>query len=227
MKKYVMLVLSMFLVSCANCNRGCDKAPEPTPVPEPAVVEEPVVEENCDCNICPPDKHPRIIEEAVIIQPNQPCGEISCAKCHCDNVLPCEDQARQVVTYVPEQPEAYVLASNRAFNRFIKDTAVIYQNNPNVKLFVEQGILNSNDLPEGIDEGVKAFRTNLLNSRTFQLTGDKNKADYLLNTKAEWFDTPSKDVPAINYIIQMKDRNGNLLGSWSQIAKRANNKQWL
>ena len=235
MKKYLTLALIGLLASCAHCNKGCDKKPQPVAEPAPVVVEEP----DCGCDLgsapCPEVKHPRVYKEVIFKAPELPCEQYQEVICHdgyCETYSPNGESARckpepKVVSYVPEQPELYTLAANRSFNNFIKDTSSIYEKRPDVKIYLSKGVLKDGDLPQGIDQGVESFRTSILNSHTFLLTGDKNEADYVLDTTAEWLDTPSKDVPAINYVVRLVGKNGKQVGVWSQVLKYADNRSWL
>ncbi len=243
MNKNVTLAFVLMLASCANCHK---QAPAPVQEAEPIPVfceEEPVMEVNpCACVNAPAPyreiKHPRVFEEKVIGAQKRSCDDhqyldCGCGKCDTFQPEPFGDHLRpakpavEVITYIPAQPEAYRLASNRAFNRFIKDTYDIYVKNPNIKVYVKDGVAKDKDMPQGIDKGVEAFKTNLSNSHTFVLVDDESKADYILDTTAEWFDTPSKEVPAIRYVVRLKTPNGNDAGAWSQIVRRADNKNWL
>jgi|GEM_PF-3635584 len=242
MNKNIGLIFVLALGACANCHK---KPAQPEPQPAPVVYEEPlecnevVAEVNpCACALGHEPyrevQHPRIVEQVMMPEPKRHCDDHQFLNCGCGQ---CDTfhQAPQMeerfeqnpMTYVPAQPQSYVLASNRAFNRFIKDTYDIYSKKPDIKVYVKDGVLKNGDLPQGIDKGVESFKTNLANSHTFRLTDDEKTADYVLTTTAEWFDTPSKDVPAIKYIIRLTDKNGEKAGVWSQIVTRADNKSWL
>ncbi len=248
MKKYIALALIPLMASCANCHKDrCQKQPEPAPLP--VVYEEPMpMEVNpCACvneeEPCREVKHPRISEEMPTEEPRRVCDDhqmLDCGCGNCDTFQNAKEPApiynpefyempepAPVQTYVPAQPEGYTLAANRAFNRFIKETYSIYGKNPNVKVFVENGVAKDADLPAGISSGVNTFKTQLANSHTFVLVDSPENADYILKTTAEWFDTPSSVVPAIKYITKLVSKDGSEAGVWSQVVKRADNKSWL
>jgi len=245
MKKFLALVLIPLTAACATyCNKPkCQKQPEPAPLP--VVYEEPAREINpCACidEVQPLREvlRPRITEEMPVEEKKSCCDHhqfLNCGCGMCDTfhpVLPQEEEVNEVyrttmpvTTYIPAQPEAYMLAANRAFNRFIKDTYDIYSKKPNVKIYVRDPISKEKDLPAGLNKGVEVFKTQILNSHTFALTDNLNEADYTLATSAEWFDTPSKEVPAIRFVTKLIDKEGNDVNSWSQIVKRADNKSWL
>ena len=248
MKKYVVLALIPLMASCANyCHKDrCNNQSEPAPLP--VVYEEPAPLEinNCACvnepEPCREVKHPRIVEEYVEDQPRRVCDDHQLLDCGCGNCDTFQNKAVQepiynpefyeiktpeVKTYVPAQPEGYTLAANRAFNRFMKDTYPIYSKNPNIKLFVENGVAKDSDLPAGISSGVNTFRAQVANSHTFVLVDSPAEADYVLKTTAEWLDTPSSVVPSIKYVSRLVAKDGSDAGVWSQVVKRADNKSWL
>lgn len=249
MKKFIALALIPLMASCANyCHKDkCQKQAEPAPLPVVYEEPEPMEEINtCACvnepEPCREVKHPRIVEEMPAPEPRRVCDDhqlLDCGCGNCDTFHPTgapeliynpefyEMPAPTAQTYVPAQPEGYTLAANRAFNRFIKETYPIYSQNPNIKLFVEQGVAKDADLPAGITSGVNTFKTQIINSHTFALVDSPLKADYVLKTTAEWFDTPSSEVPAIKYITTLVSKDGHEAGTWSQIVKRADNKSWL
>ena len=123
-------------------------------------------------------------------------------------------------------PQSYILASKRCFNHFIEDTYSLYRTRPDVMIYVDNGELIDKDLPAGIEEGVRNFKMQILNSHTFKLTDDKNRADYTLTTSAQWFDTPTKDIPAIKYTINLINNHGQVFKSWSEVVKKTN-EGWL
>lgn len=214
--------------------------------PMPVVYEEPAVEiDSCACAYAPEPcreiQRPRIVEEVPAEPAKRPCDNHQTLNCGCGNCdtfhphhpgEPIENaeiqaQPTPVATFIPAQPRSYELASNRAFNRFIKDTYDIYSQKPNLTIHVNAPIAKDNDLPGGIEKGVEAFKTHLQNAHAFVLTDDAENADYTLKTTAEWFDTESKTVPAIKYVVEMFAKDGTPAGAWSQIVKRADNKSWL
>ena len=245
MKNASLLAFCLSLTACANyCYKdNCQKAPEPAP--EPIVYEEPVVPVNpCACAYAPAPQrevlHPRIFEEVPAEPMVPPCEQHQFLDCGCGNcdtfhplpVAPVAEPAPQIkapepAKYIPAQPKSYELAANRAFNRFIKDTYGTYSKAPNIKIHVNAPIAKDKDLPGGIEKGTEAFKAQLKNSRTFVLTDDPKEADYIVNTTAEWFDTESKKVPAIKYVVELTTKDGKSAGIWSQIVKRADNKSWL
>lgn len=246
MKKIIAVALIPLTAACANyCHKDSCKEPA-EPAPLPVVYEAPAVEVNpCACVNEPEPyrevKHPRIVEEIPAPAVRRPCDDhqmLDCGCGQCDTFHPYHPQvmetsapymqvAPQPLTYIPPQPEAYKLAANRAFNRFVKEAYDIYSKDPNIKVYFAKPVLKDSDLPEGISAGVDAFKGQVATSRIFVLTDDESAADYVVNTTAEWLDTPSSEVPSIKYVTTLTDKDGKEAGVWSQIIKRADNKSWI
>lgn len=207
----------------------------------------------CRCAYRPdnsrPVLHPRVQKEVVVKKTHRNCPPdnqmINCGCGYCKTFqqqpMPTANVGQEVrvnnysvVDYVepqglvPVMPEAYTLASNRVFNRMIKDTALIYQQSPDIKLYVKPATLAAYDLPKGYEEGIKSMERQLQNSRTFNVVEDLPQADYYLETNIDWFDTPSKTVPAIKYQVKLFDAKGKQLNEWVEVIKQADNsKVWL
>lgn len=152
---------------------------------------------------------------------NSGCGD-------CQVELQSSKVKNEVKEVIPPMPEAYTLAASRIFNRFIKDTVAVYSAKPNVLLYIKSAEVKSADLPDGVVEGVNSFKSKLLTSFTYAITDDENNNDYYLETSVDWFDTMSKTVPAIKYTVVLYDKNGNIVDTWVEIVKKAENSEtWL
>ena len=194
----------------------------------------PVVMDPCKCahDTTPREVLRPRIKETLPVQTARNCPKdsqiINCGCGQCQVFEKDTDTEDKVKEVVPEMPQAYELAASRAFNHFIKDTFDIYSKKPDVLLHVEQAQLDDNDLPGGVENGVMLFKNKVLTSRTFVLEEDKAKAEYVLQTSAQWFDTPSKEVPAIKYTIKLLDNKNKIVNQWVEIVKKAENSQkWL
>lgn len=232
MKKYLLLTFVPLFFGCAG---------------HKALEEVPAVEEidNCACAYepepCREVKHPRILEEVTKEISKRPCENNQVFDCGCGNcdafhpkhpgdeavLETTENVISQKMTYIPAQKEAYVLLSNRIFNRFMKGTEEIYAGQDKVKIYMAKPVLKAEDLPQGFEEGVKAFENSLERSDVYQLTENEDDADYVISTTIDWFDTPSKDVPAIQYVVDLFKKDKTAAGRWSEIVKKADNKSWL
>ena len=225
--------------------------PKPCPCAQAKPVQEPVQVNPCKCayrpDPCRQVQRPRIVEQ-VKEEPCPKCAEYKqilncgCGQCNTfeqkpvmhqtvttTTVIPADEyyaQSTQPKTYVPFLPESYILASNRAFSRFVKDTYNIYGAKPEIKVYIKEGQLKASDLPGGIEKGVQNFANRLQGSRTFAVTNNPAEADYIVATTAEWFDTPSKDVPAIKYTTTLTDSKNNTVKEWVEIVKKAD-RSWL
>lgn len=239
MKQYLLLSLLVLVSACSHCNRNrvAEPAPQPYVYEEPQFVPyEPVEVNPCQCayqpDSCREIQKPRIVEEKVL-EPRRHCpGDsqfLDCGCGQCNTFAPAEPRAEPIVeTFVPDMPQAYNLASNRIFNRFIRDTYNIYSQNPNIKVYVRHPVVKNDDLPGGALSGVETFKNQLQSSHTFALTNSADDADYILNTTTEWFDTPSKPVPAVKYTVDLLSKDGNPVNSWVEIVKKPEQTQsWL
>ena len=233
MKKTVGLISILCVASCAQ-NAAYQAAPQPAYQFEPVYYEYDMPPCDCVANEPRQVQHPRVMAEKVVPSEKKCCDQHQYIKgaCGITDTFALENEQyyaapAEIITYVPAQPEAYTLAANRIFNDFIKETYGIYAKDHDIKVFIDKGEAKDKDLPKGINEGVDAFTKHLVNSSTFKVADAKDEADYVITTSADWFDTYSKDVPAIKYTMQMADKSGNIVGTWSQIVRRADNKSWL
>lgn len=226
-----------------------DVQPEPAlcpcqdvkPKPEPNPCQEVKTEVNpCRCvyrpEPCREVLRPRVTEIVAQPKPRRDCEvDDQTLNCGCGN---CQTFKNQQASYqaepvaekviIPAMPEAYKLAANRTLNRMLRDTSSLYQSRHNLKIYVRNPIVKSSDLPAGIETGIKTLKRNLANSYTFSVTDNSADADYYLATEADWFDTPSKNVPAIKYTTSLIDRKGNKVNEWVEIIKQTgNSKIWL
>lgn len=252
MKKALAVLATLVAAGCApyeGCNDVKPVVAEQYPaVVAPVIVEQtvplcpcrqaPVVEaqvQNCGCALpdpCREVQRPRI-KEVVADRPIRKCpadGQmINCGngnqKTFVNEPAANVSGSREVV---PAMPEAYVLASNRVVSRFLKDASSIYDKSPNIRLYVKPAKALSEDLPSGIDKSSENFKKQIASSYTFEIVDMPAEADYYLETTADWFDTPSKSVPAIEYKSVLYDQKNNKVKEWVEIIKRADNtKSWL
>lgn len=236
MKKTFSAAALVLLTACAPCQKcGKDAA-----AIEPVIVETDAmyIEETatlCGCSKVDPCREilrPRV-KEIVVNKPRRNCGvDTQAIDCGCGvqrTFSEADVEATEVVKeIIPDMPEAYVLASNRVLNRIYKDTPSIYGQNPHVRLHVRPAKALSSDLPGGIEKGNDNTKRQIASSSTFVLTNSMSDADYYLETTADWFDTMSKTVPAIEYRSVLFDKNHNKIREWIEIIKKADNTQsWL
>ncbi len=211
-----------------------------------AAVAMPMPTDPCRCayqpNPCRQNLKPRI-HKPVVQKPRRHCpADGQMINCGCGNCQTFQNSQiqqpepplktfalpGQPATIVPEMPDAYALASSRVFNRFIKDTYSIYGTRPGLSVYVKPAKGLSRDLPGGVNRGVENFKNQLARSYTFTPANDQASADYVVETSVDWFDTPTKTVPAILYRTAMYDKQGNKINEWVEIIKKADNSEaWL
>lgn len=211
----------------------------------------------CRCvynpNPCRPVLKPRVTE-TVVIKPRRNCPpDNQMINCGCGNcpvfqqvstnqpplilsqkITPASDSNVVVIdsdtvqTVIPVMPEAYVLASNRTASRFIKDTSAYGSNNSRHKIYVKNPVSRSKDLPVGVEKGTANIKHQISNASNFEISDTLTGSDYYLETTVDWLDTPSKNVPAIQYKTALYDRNNNKINEWVEVIKKADNSQsWL
>ena len=124
-------------------------------------------------------------------------------------------------TYVPDAPEIYVIAANRTVNSMQDEAAPLFEQLGKIKVYVGDANPKSDDLPGGMDKGTETIRKRFSQMKDVVVVKNKFIADYSVESAADWYDTPTKTVPAIKYDISFKDRGGNLIGEWSEIIHQA------
>lgn len=227
MKKILTLGLSIMLYACAlhqgasnqtSCPSGlqqkaeiaCQKCKSCSYVPDPCrEVLRPritTVTIKQTCRACPVDS------QALI------CNHATCPTF--------KESVIQPVQYtIPAMPEAYKLAAKRVYERIEKTGKGWCSAKPSI--YVENIELLGNDLPSGSESGIAQMKSQIANGTVFVLAASPQKADYIMKTTAEWFDTPSKTVPALKYNTVIYDKNHNRVDQWGEIVKFADNQDWL
>ena len=92
----------------------------------------------------------------------------------------------------------------------------------NAKVFVADTINNESDLPTGIEKGTLALKQGLERAEKFAVVNEREKADYVLAGEVSWYDTPTKEVPAIKYSLGLFNNYGQKIGEWTEILHQAN-----
>lgn len=143
-----------------------------------------------------------------------------------ENKRPCCDDNAWLLdenpeTYVPDAPEIYVIAANRAFNTMQEEAAPLFRQIGKMKVYVGEATPISEDLPGGMDKGMVVLKKRLEQMKNVEVVKNKFTADYRIDSNADWYDTPTKTVPAVKYNITFKDKSGNLIGEWSEIIHQA------
>lgn len=187
---------------CQNCQYVPDACRE---VLRPRITQITIKE---TCRSCPVDN------QAVI------CGNTTC------HTFKEKETVLETAQFtVPAMPEAYRLASKRAYERMEKANMGWCTQKPTI--FVQSAQVLSADLPAGTDSGVAEMKKQISESSAFTLSSDASKADYTLETTVDWFDTPTKQVPAIQYRVVVYDKKHNRVDEWVEIVKFADNQSWI
>lgn len=187
---------------------------------------------NCGCGYCPTFRQPVVYQQfnaygrPAAVSDNMPANSHPADRVSTANAGYVIEDYGNIRETVPYMPDAYVLASNRAFSRIIRDMAHIYGSRPG--LYIKETRVHDGDLPGGVEAGRENLIRQIKAADTFAAAENPEKADYYLETEVSWFDTPSKTVPAIRYKAVLFDKNNKKLNEWVEVIKKADNSQsWL
>ena len=123
--------------------------------------------------------------------------------------------------YVPEAPEIYVISANRTVNSMQKEAAAFFDQIGLIKVYIDEAQPKADDLPGGINKGTEILKKRFSQMSNVLVTETKEDADYVINSVIDWFDTPTKKVPAIKYDLFLNELNGRVVGEWSEIVHQA------
>lgn len=124
-------------------------------------------------------------------------------------------------TSVPDAPEIYVISANRTINSMQSEAAALFKQVGDMTVYVDSAKPKSDDLPGGMDKGTDTIVKRMAQMEKVRVVYSKPMADFVIDSTADWYDTATKTVPAIKYDINLKDKNGNLIGEWSEIIHQA------
>lgn len=137
----------------------------------------------------------------------------------------CDDGAPltggEAKTYIPDAPEIYVISANRTVNSMQTEAAALFKQIGWIRVYIEKPVAKSDDLPGGIQKGADTLKNRFSQMDKVSVTGNRFAADYIIGSSADWYDTPTKTVPAIKYDMTVKDNGGKLIGEWSEIIHQA------
>ena len=219
MRKTVVLSMVLLLAGCACRNGDCQKKAETEEVEKVAQEVVAPVAIPCSYSCAQPGKcqskepvvlKPRVTE-TVAEKHKRPC-------CDDENSWMKDDSAE---TYVPDAPEIYVISANRTINSMQAEADALFKQVGHIKVYVDDANPKSDDLPGGIDKGTEVIKKRFSQMENVRIVNHKYAADFVVDSSANWYDTPTKTVPAIKYDINLKDRGGNLIGEWSEIIHQA------
>lgn len=220
MKKIAIMCAFGLVLSgcCMECKQKRTEQEKPVVAVEPAVRGATVA---IPCSYsCMPNNPCLQKPEPMVLKPRVTETVKSASKRRCcdeDNSNATDSQA----TYVPDAPEIYVISANRTVNSMLKEAAAFYEQIGTMKVYVGKAVVKSADLPGGVDQGTNTLRKRFSNISNVLVMEDLNKADYIVDSRVDWYDTATKVVPAIKYDMFLKDKSGKIIGEWSEIIHQA------
>ena len=206
MKKTVLLGT---LLAISGCAAQTAEIPETYQVVYPETVSVP-------CSYaCLDNNCPQAAAEPLVLKPRvtEVVSTHKKRRCCPDDVLETTEQQQ---TIIPELPEIYVISANRTVNTMLNDAKAVFGDKP-VKVYIAETQMAAEDLPKGADKGVKSMKKRLNNVSTVILTDKLKDAEYKITTSADWFDTPTKQVPAIKYTLELSGTDGVKIGEWTEV----------
>ncbi|MDO4162088.1 MAG: hypothetical protein Q4D80_03670 [Pseudomonadota bacterium] len=135
----------------------------------------------------------------------------------------CPDDVPVAVTpqsRIPDLPEIYVISANRTVNSMLSEAQAVFQDKT-INVYIQDTRPAAADLPGGTAMGVKTIRKRLADTATVLVVDDAAKADYVVKSAADWFDTPTKQVPAIKYTLVLESKDGIKIGEWAEVVHQA------
>ncbi|MBQ8482161.1 MAG: hypothetical protein IJ532_06480 [Alphaproteobacteria bacterium] len=219
MRKTVVLSLVLLLAGCA-CQKGdCQKTAETEEVKE--ITQEAAAPIAIPCSYSCAQSGKCQSLEPVVLKPRvtEKIGEKNKRPCCDDNAALLQDDNAE--TYVPDAPEIYVISANRTVNSMQSEAAPLFKQVGHIKVYIDEATPLSEDLPGGMDKGTEVIKKRFSQMENITVVKNKYVADFVVANSANWYDTPTKKVPAIKYDISLKDRGGNLIGEWSEIIHQA------
>lgn len=229
------------------CYQPCPcMQPAPQPVPQPKVTTSKkiittttTIEEPCGKPVCEPvvTTHEEVLPETVsysgygqpvaqpVAQPVVNNGDyvnVTVEKTpYQSEVVDMRSAASQIDGRIAAKysPEAYDVVATRATNRMLQDTATIYDNGSNMKVFLKDTKLLSSDLPYGSHRLRGTTKDIISGSNTFEVVNNANNADYIIDSAADWFVT-NNAAPALQYKLSLLDKTGRKVNEWVEVIRQ-------
>ncbi len=199
MKKTIVFGAVLLLLGCAHQKTATTPLPKPESVlqtSEAPACSEPII------------LRPRVIEsksqKQQVCLDNKPCYQTA------DNDL-----------FVPDLPEIYMIAANRTANSMLVEAEPFYKQVGKIKVWLDKEYPRSADLPGGMDKGTEILKRRFAQIPNVSVVDKRQDADYIVGSKADWYDTATKTVPAIKYDLYLKTPDGATFGEWSEIIHQA------
>ena len=223
MKKYVVLGMIAALTGCNACQVTDEEIYEPVVAQAEAVIpaevavacSSPCVQTDCCAKAEIPVLKPRVTE-IVSTKKKRPC-------CVDENDV----SADEGKVIIPDIPELYAVSANRAVNSMQIEAAPFFEKIGDIKVFVDKAEAKSADLPGGLDKGTEVLKKRFSSLPKVTVVAEKDLADFVVSSRADWYDTATKTIPAIKYDLLFKGSDGHLVGQWSEILHQAEgDKNW-
>lgn len=210
MKKTALFSAVMFMAGCTSAPQNLEQTP-PEPKVSPAAVMINMPTGCCQQRGCYSVPQPVVLKPRVteVLRPN--------VKRRC-----CPDDApilpgQEGIVYVPDAPEIYVISANRAVTAMQKEAAPFFEQIGTMKVYVDKAQPKSDDLPGGTEKGTETLKNRFSNISQVIVTDSPQQADFIVNSVIDWYDTPTKTVPAIKYDLFLNAKDGHVIGEWSEI----------
>ena len=118
-------------------------------------------------------------------------------------------------------PQVYGIVASRAVNKMLADAPAIFANNKNAPLFIEDTVYVDRYMPVSPDVAGKTAKEILHGSKMFNITDDREKAQYILKGMLNNVNTP--EIPVFFYELKLYDNAGTLQGKWSDTIRQVQN----
>lgn len=219
MKKTVLFGTLFLLAGCAGATQEAqDPAETENNEFVPAVQTIPAMPCSYSCmqpNGCMHAAEPVVLKPRVVETVKGSYHKRRC--CPDEPALPGQED----ITYVPDAPEIYIISANRTVNSMQKEAAAFFEQIGIMKIYIDEAQPKSDDLPGGTEKGTETLKNRFANMSNIIVTPTKDEADYVINSVIDWFDTPTKKVPAIKYDLFLNEKSGRVIGEWSEIIHQA------
>ncbi len=219
MKKTFLFGAVALLTGCTvctspDCGKSAAKQPQEQAVNNVAVVPAAMPCTTCAQPDCVGRTEPMVLKPRVLekVQPKQK------RRC-CDNGVENTDGKEEY--YVPDAPEIYVISANRTVNSMQSEAAAFFKQVGPMKVYIDDAEPKSADLPGGMDKGTQTLKSRFEQMDKVSVVDKKKNADYVVSSRADWYDTATKTVPAIKYDLFLKAPDGQIVGEWSEIIHQA------
>ncbi len=223
MKNFALFGFVILLSGCA-CNKCQKKEAEIAVQPVEIAAMEPVVvqtEVAVPCSYsctktqdCAQKNKPTVLKPRVTEKLSQKRKRRCCPD---EPLLPGQEDK----VYVPDAPEIYVISANRTVNSMQQETSAFFEQAGAINVYIDKTITKSADLPGGNEQGTKTLKKRFAKIENVTVVEDREQADFVVNSVVDWYDTPTKTVPAIKYDLFLNTKNNHILGEWSEIIHQA------